>query len=74
MENALGLLKEICEQHGAKCYLDAYDTISTALVEALKPSHNKQSDAITYCSNEDCELCDRVYVCVRKDGDCEAQR
>jgi hypothetical protein len=28
MENALGLLKEVCEEHGAKCYLVAYDTIS----------------------------------------------
>jgi hypothetical protein len=40
MENALGLLKEVCEEHGAMCYLVAYDTISTALAEALKPSHN----------------------------------
>jgi hypothetical protein len=46
MENALGLLKEVCEDHGARCYLVAYDTISTALAEALKPSHNSAMDEI----------------------------
>ena len=40
LENALSHIKELSESHGAKCYLDACDTISKALAEALKPSHN----------------------------------
>jgi hypothetical protein len=48
IENALGLLKEVCE-HGAKCYLVAYDTIATTLAEALKLSHNKQGTPCSWC-------------------------
>ena len=36
LENALSLIKEVCEDHGAKRYLDAFDTVSKELTQALK--------------------------------------
>ena len=59
MEHALDLVREVCEEHGAKCYLLAYDTISEKLAEALKPIVQQPQSAIdkspcASCHNSDC--------------------
>lgn len=35
---------------------------------------NSQRDAITFCKNEDCDHCERVFVCAREEGACDQQR
>ena len=57
IENALAHLKELSENHGAKCYLDAFDTISKE-IEALKPQHNKRSTPL----QQPCDGCGRILT------------